>query len=100
MGEGVKSRHIKRVKYNPMVEYDLEKHVASRISNLIHKLRVHQRELKMQNDELRHIQVELENAKDRYVNLYDFAPIAYFTLNDIGVITQANLTAAELLIGE
>jgi PAS domain S-box-containing protein len=67
------------------------------ISNLIHKLRVHQRELKMQNDELQRIQVELENAKDRYVSLYDFAPIAYFTLNDTGVITQANLTAAELL---
>jgi PAS domain S-box-containing protein len=67
------------------------------ISHLVHKLRVHQRELKMQNDELRRIHVELENAKDRYVSLYDFAPIAYFTLNDMGVITQANLTAAELL---
>jgi PAS domain S-box-containing protein len=67
------------------------------ISNLIHELRVHQRELKIQNDELRRIQLELENAKDRYVSLFDFAPIAYFTLNDMGVITQANLTAATIL---
>jgi PAS domain S-box-containing protein len=67
------------------------------IANLVHELRVHQIELKMQNDELRRIQAELEKARDRYVHLYDFAPTAYFTVDEKGAITEANLTAATLL---
>lgn len=67
------------------------------IANLVHELRVHQIELKMQNDELRRIQAELEKARDRYVHLYDFAPTAYFTVNEKGAVAGANLTAATLL---
>ncbi len=67
------------------------------ISNLIHELRVHQIELKVQNDELRRIQAELEKARDRYVHLYDFAPTGYFTVDGRGVILEANLTAAAML---
>jgi PAS domain S-box-containing protein len=67
------------------------------IATLVHELRVHQIELKMQNDELRRIQAELENTRDRYVHLYDFAPTAYFTVNGTGAIAEANLTAATLL---
>ena len=67
------------------------------IANLVHELRVHQIELKMQNDELRRIQEELEKARDRYVHLYDFAPTAYFTVDEKGAVAEANLTAATLL---
>ena len=67
------------------------------IANLVHELRVHQIELKMQNDELRRIQAELEKARDRYVHLYDFAPTGYFTVTVNGAVAEANLTAATLL---
>jgi PAS domain S-box-containing protein len=67
------------------------------IAKLVHELRVHQIELKMQNDELRRIQAQLENARDRYEHLYDFAPTAYFTVNEKGAVAEANLTAASLL---
>ena len=67
------------------------------IAKLVHELRVHQIELKMQNDELRRIQAELEIARDRYEHLYDFAPVGYFTVKDKGMIEQANLTGAALL---
>jgi two-component system cell cycle sensor histidine kinase/response regulator CckA len=63
----------------------------------IHELRVHQIELKMQNDELRRIQQELEAAKDRYSNLYDFSPVGYLTVNEKGMIEVANLTFANLV---
>ena len=67
------------------------------MADLIHELEVHQIELKMQNDELRRIQGELEKTRDRYSYLYDFAPVGYFTLSEKGIIEEANLTLASML---
>ena len=73
----------------PMPEQDVQK--------VMHDLRVHQVELEMQNDELRRTQDALEEARDRYVDLYDFAPLALLTLSQGGEILEANLSAASLL---
>ncbi|MDN5942780.1 MAG: PAS domain S-box protein, partial [Nitrospira sp.] len=67
------------------------------LQQLVHELQVHQVELDMQNDELRQSQVELEVARVRYVDLYDFSPIAHLTLDTSGTIVEANLRAATLL---
>ncbi|SPF39233.1 putative Histidine kinase [Syntrophobacter sp. SbD1] len=64
---------------------------------LVHELRVHQIELEMQNDELRNLQVQLEESHARYVDLYDFAPVGYITFDKDGLILQANMTAATQL---
>jgi len=63
----------------------------------LHELRVHQIELEMQNEELLQAQEELEAVKARYFDLYNLAPVGYCTLNEQGLITEANLTAAALL---
>ena len=54
-------------------------------------------ELAMQNANLRQTQLELEAQLDRYIDLYEMAPIGYLTLNQEGVIKQANLTADAML---
>ena len=63
---------------------------------LISDLQVHQVELEAQNNELKDAQQELEIARDRYVDLYDFAPIGYLTLDKAGHVQSINLTGATL----
>jgi PAS domain S-box-containing protein len=64
---------------------------------LLHELRVHQIELQMQNEELRRAQGEIETALAQYTDLYDFAPVSYFTLDSKGLILKMNLTGTSLL---
>jgi PAS domain S-box-containing protein/putative nucleotidyltransferase with HDIG domain len=64
---------------------------------MLHELQVHQIELEMQNEELRRSQTELDAARSRYFDLYDLAPVGYCSVSEIGLILQANLTAATLL---
>ncbi len=66
-------------------------------SALVHELQVHQIELEMQNEELRRDQLELELAHERYVDLYEFAPVGYLTLSGVGAIREANLNGAGML---
>jgi diguanylate cyclase (GGDEF)-like protein/PAS domain S-box-containing protein len=64
---------------------------------LVHELEVHQIELEMQNEELAQSHAEVEALLRQYADLYDFAPVGYFTLARDGAIRQANLAGARLL---
>ena len=64
---------------------------------LVQELQVHQIELEMQNEELMRAQSEIAASREKYVNLYDFAPVAYFSFDPNGIITDLNLTASSLI---
>ena len=67
------------------------------MQRLFHELEVHQIELEMQNAELLQFREEAETALEKYTDLYDFAPVGYFTLDRNGVISAVNLNGASLL---
>lgn len=58
---------------------------------------LHQAELRAQNAELRHIQAELQESRDRYFTLYDLAPVGYLTMEQNTTIREINLVGAEML---
>ena len=67
---------------------------------LVHELEVHQIELEMQNEELAQSRAQVEAGLHEYTDLYDFAPIGYFTLARDGAIHRVNVTGANLMGAE
>lgn len=64
---------------------------------LLHELQVRQLELELRNEALLHAQAAAQETADRYADLFDFAPVAYFVLDLSGVILRANRAGATLL---
>jgi PAS domain S-box-containing protein len=64
---------------------------------LLHELQVHQVELEMQNVELQEARDKMETLLEKHMDLYDFAPVGYFSIDEQGLILEVNLTGAALL---
>ena len=67
------------------------------MQRIVQELSLHQIELEMQNEELQESRNKIESEHNRYINLYDFAPVGYLTLARDGTILEANLTIARML---
>jgi PAS domain S-box-containing protein len=71
---------------------------ADDLVNLVHELEINHLELEIQNEELLSIQNQLETSRDRYADLYDNAPVGYFSIDLLtNQVLEANLTAADIL---
>jgi diguanylate cyclase (GGDEF)-like protein/PAS domain S-box-containing protein len=70
---------------------------AKEVKQMLHELEVHQIELEMQNQDLRETQITLDETRERYFDLYNMSPVGYCTLNEAGIILEANLTLSTLL---
>ncbi|MBK7615686.1 MAG: PAS domain-containing protein [Burkholderiales bacterium] len=64
---------------------------------LLHELQVHQVELDLQDEELRHSRIELEAALQRQQGLYEHAPFAYLVLDAHGSLREINQAGLHLL---
>ena len=83
-------QRISESKYRPKLSEE-------ETSKLIHELEVHQIELEMQKEELMLAKDKVENALQKYSDLYDFAPTGYFTLTNSGKVLDLNLVGSQLL---
>ena len=67
---------------------------------LLHELQLHRIELEMQNSELHRAIDEREKTElllGKYSDLYECAPVGYFTLDRQGTIRAANLTGSAIM---
>ncbi len=90
-------RRAETLLHSPTSGKQLGKKAFQDLGSLLHEIEVHAVELELQNEELRLTRDQLEIARDRYQDLYDFAPLAYITLDANGIVKDANVAAAELL---
>lgn len=73
------------------------KGVSKTSDDKLHELSVHQIKLEMQNETLIEAQAEMEKSRSRYTDLFDFAPVGYFVLDEQGCISEVNLAGAAIL---
>lgn len=67
------------------------------VRHLIEELHKSQRDVEGLNEDLLKLQERFEASRKKYADLYDFAPIGYFTLDQKGLIAEVNLTGANML---
>jgi len=92
-GQGLRERAEERL---TKTRADVAAMPPGDVQALVHELQVHQVELEMQNDELRRTQAELGQVRDRYLDLYEFVPVGYLTIDRDLAIREANLTASTM----
>lgn len=66
-------------------------------SRLSYELELLQIELELQNEELRLSRGDLREARERYQDLYEHAPLGYVTVDTFGRIIESNMRLCEML---
>jgi len=64
---------------------------------MLQELQIHQIELELQNEELKLTKANVDVGLEKFTDLYDFAPVGYFTLTADGTIQQVNLTGTSMV---
>ena len=100
-------RNVAEQKLEAHFDHKTEDQLFTDGKSLLHELQVHQIELKMQNEALREslaktqeARAAAEIAQQRYLELFDFAPVAYLIVEENGIIRNTNFRAAVLLESE
>ncbi len=91
-------RHRAEEQLSKIIAKTVPSLASKHLKALVDELQVHQIELLLQNQELDRTRQEAEERRDRYRDLFESAPVAYFTLDKQGRIQEMN-GAAEMLLG-
>ena len=91
----LRRRAQRRLRTQPAKKLRIESKTDTR--RLLQELQIHHIELELQNEELKQSKAAVDAALEKYTDLYDFAPVGYFSLDEQGLILEVNLTGAVLL---
>ncbi len=94
LGDQLRQEAEEKLAQFPVVPGEMQ---GKSLEEIIYELQVHQIELEMQNEELRKTQLTLEESRQRYSDLYHFAPVGYFTITPEALIKELNLTGSVLI---
>ncbi len=67
------------------------------IQHLVEDLQIQKTDLEIQNTELDNAQLKLREKLAKYIDLFDNSPVAYFSVDNKGIIMEVNITAATML---
>jgi PAS domain S-box-containing protein len=79
------------------LEEDMQEAALEELVTALEELRVAEEELRQQNEELQIAQLTIAAERQRYQDLFEFAPDGYLVTNSDGKIEAANRAAAQLL---
>jgi two-component system sensor histidine kinase UhpB len=85
---------------DPVQPREILPRVFEELQNALEELQVAQEELRLQNEELAGARQITEAERQRYQELFDFAPDGYLVTDTAGVIQEANHAAATLFAVE
>ena len=91
----LRSRAERHMRKKPAKKLSAADHADAQ--RMLQELQIHQIELELQNEELKLTKAEVDAGLEKYTNLYDFAPVGYFTLSADGTILQVNLTGTSFV---
>jgi len=78
-------------------DIDLPELSAQDVEPLFRELQLHKIQLEAQSNQVNRLQEQLKQEQNKYSDLYDFAPVGYFTIGENGRILEVNLTGATML---
>lgn len=95
MNADLRRRAKRRLREQPATMQSVAGHASAQ--RTLQELEIHQIELELQNEELKLTKAEVDAGLEKYTDLYDFAPVGYFTLANDGTIRQVNLTGSSMV---
>lgn len=80
-----------------MQESEITSEALETLQNALEELHVAEEEIKAQNEELAIARNEVEAERQRYQDLFEFAPDGYLVTDPAGIVCESNYAAASLL---
>lgn len=91
----LRRRAVRQLREQPAKNKRVSAHADAQ--RTLQELQIHQIELELQNEELKLTKAEVDAGLEKFTDLYDFAPVGYFTLAKDGKIQQVNLTGTSMV---
>ena len=76
---------------------DIRKMPPRNIQYLVEDLQIQKTDLETYNRKLHSAQLKLQEKLAKYSDLYDNSPVGYFSMDEKGIILEANITGATML---